>query len=203
MIFDMTKRAGGGGSGVLGITQDANGYLVLSPTSGGGGGGVTTLASGTVTGSGTSTLSIPVGKKMAQTDFIFNCWVTSGTEITPGGSVDRMVVIVQNLAKKGFAKFDLSTDGTKNATGQATYPTDNGSGTKIDRTPNPFVTWGSFVRQGSVASETFGMQIVRASTGFSLNIGKNSQYPFQSGITYNWEILYIGSDPSTDIVEVP
>lgn len=169
------------------------------------GGGTIVIASGTITGDGTQTLNIPIGKKMPQTDFVFNVWVTNGTTITPASGTDRSIVILQGIAQKKFVKYDLSTDGTKSAVQQMTYPTVNGNTSDvISRTPQANVSWGSFVRWTAVAAEAMNaITIKRDSSGFTVVLMKNNQYTFQSGITFNWELLYIGSDPTNDIVEVP
>ena len=44
--------------------------------------------------------------------------------------------------------------------------------------------------------------IVRDSSGFGVTPSKGGDYTTASGVTYNWELLYIGSDPTNDIVEV-
>ena len=55
----------------------------------------------------------------------------------------------------------------------------------------------------AVAIEVHGINsIARDSTGFTIKISKNAQYYFANGITYNWEVLYIGSDAANDMVEV-
>ena len=170
----------------------------------GGGSGVQLIASGTFTGAGVHSVNIPVGTKMPQTDFIFSCWVDGGTTITPTSSTDRVVVTLQQLVQKRFCGFDLSTDGTKTIVSKLTYPTVGTDGTTVtNRTPNESCQCAGYTRMTAVATEAHGISsIVRASTGFTIKVSKNSQYPFGNGITYNWEILYFGSDPGNDIVEV-
>jgi len=170
-----------------------------------GGGGMQLIANGTFTGAGVHIVEIPVGKKMPQTNFIFNCWVDGGTTITPTAGTDRVVVTLQQLVQKRFCGFDLSTDGTKTIVSKLTYPTVGADGTTVtNRTPNESCQCAGYVRQTTVANETQGIQsIVRVSTGFTIKLSKNNQYTFSNGITYNWEVLYIGSDAANDIVEVP
>lgn len=194
-------RAKSGGSSQLAFPAGFVSEIGNIPT-GGGGSGVTKIASGTFTGAGSHSVTFPLGKKMPQYDFIVNVWVDGGTTITPTASTDRVVVILQAIYNKRFSRFDLSTDGTKAAVDQLSYPVVNGD-TTTTRKPGASVNWASYVRQTTVVSESEAFKIIRDSSGFSGNIAKNSQYPFSNGITYNFEVLYFGSDPSNDIVEVP
>lgn len=169
-----------------------------------GGGGMQLIANGTFTGAGVHTVDIPVGTKMPQTDFMFAVWVDDGTTITPAASTDRVVTTLQFLARKRFCYYNLSSNGTKLLISRLTYPTVGSDGTTItNRTPATICNGAGYVRMMTAASEAQGISsIVRASTGFTIKLSKNSQYPFANGITYNWEIIYVGSDPTNDIVEV-
>ena len=175
--------------------------------SGGGGGGTTKIADGTFTGAGGAWQTISFGKKMPQTDFIVEIWVENGTTIDPVNGTNRAWVWYQYLCRKGFAHYNLSTNGTIGPERDLTYPTVGSDGvTKTNRSPNPAVSQnGGFVRQTTDAVEGVGNRnIVRDSDGFHWNnFGKNAQYVFVSGVTYNWALYYIGSDPTNDIVEVP
>lgn len=170
-----------------------------------GGGGMQLIASGTFTGAGVHNVDIPVGTKMPQTDFMFAVWVDDGTTITPATGTDRVVTTLQQLVRKRFCYFDLLSNGIKYLKSVLTYPTVGSDGTTItNRTPGAICNGAGYTRMTTVASEQHGIyQIVRADAGFTIKLEKNAQYPFGNGITYNWEILYFGSDPDNDIVEVP
>lgn len=195
-------RAKSGGSTQLAFPAGFVSEIQAIPS---GGGGVQTIASGTFTGAGVHNVDIPVGTKMPQTDFMFAVWVDGGTTITPAASADRVVTMLQQLVRKRFCYYNLSSDGTKTLISRLTYPTVGSDGTTItNRTPVAICNGAGYVRMTTVVSETHGINsIVRASTGFTIKLSKNSQYPFGNGITYNWEILYFGSDAANDIVEVP
>lgn len=171
-----------------------------------GGGGVTKISDGTFTGAGGWQNTIHFGKKMPQTDFLVVIWAANGTRINPVSSTNRAWVWYQYLCKKGFVHYDLSTDGTKSPVIDLVYPTVGSDGeTTTDRSPNPTVSQnGGFVRMTTQAVEGVGnISIVRDTSGFKWNnFGKNSQYIWVTGVTYNWALYYIGSDPTTDIVEV-
>lgn len=170
-----------------------------------GGGGMQLIASGTFTGAGVNNVDIPVGTKMPQTDFMFAVWVDDGTTITPATFADRVVTTLQQLVRKRFCYYDLLSNGTKGLKSVLTYPTVGSDGTTItNRTPGAVCNGAGYIRMTATASEAQGISsIVRASTGFTIKLSRNSQYPFGNGITYNWEILYFGDDPTNDIVEVP
>lgn len=166
--------------------------------------GAVKVASGTFVGAGSSTIALYVGKKCPQTDFILNIWVDNGTQITPNSGTDRISVINQIMVQKRFSNVDLSTDGNRTMSNLMTYPTYNSSGDSYtDRTPPTSVSNVSYVRMTTVVAEgNYFSNIKRDSNGFTFNFGKNAQYYYQNGITCNWELLYIGSDPTNDIVEV-
>jgi hypothetical protein len=171
-----------------------------------GGGGVQTIASGTFTGDGAVPPAIPVGKKMPKTDFVFNIWVDGGTEITPPSGTNRTYVWAQIVVQKRFGEYDLSTDGLKPIISKLAYPTVNTStGVTTERKPNYGQSGaGGFVRWTVAAVEVLSVtQIARSAEGFSVKLAKGSDYTTASGVTYNWELLYIGNDPTNDIVEVP
>ena len=171
----------------------------------GGGGGMQLIANGAFTGAGVHNVEIPVGKKMPQTDFMFAVWVEGGTTITPTSSVERVVTAIQQLNRKRFNYYDLSSNGRKDQKYVLTYPTVESDGTTItNRTPQAQCDGAGYTRMASTAGESHGISsIVRDDSGFTIGVVKNAQYPFGNGITYNWEILYFGSDPTNDIVEVP
>lgn len=172
--------------------------------SGGGGGGVTKIADGTFTGSGSHILDLFVGKKCPQTDFILNLWVTNGTTMTPSAGTDRVTVTNQVLLQKRYNRVDLSADGNRTAQNLLTYPTVGSDGvTTTNRTPSETVSNVAFVRQTTQGQEgNYFSYIKKDATGFTFHFQKNSQYPYQNGITYNWELIYFGTDPTNDIVEV-
>lgn len=172
---------------------------------GGGGGGAVLIASGTFTGDGAAPSQIPVGKKMPKTDFIFNVWVDNGTEITPPNGTNRTYVWVQIPVQKRFGEYDLSTDGQKFMISKLAYPTVNTStGVTTERTPEyDRTSAGGFVRFTTAVVENLShLQIKRSTEGFSVLFQKGNDYTTASGVTYNWELLYFGSTPQTDIVEV-
>ena len=170
------------------------------------GGGAQTIATGTFTGDGSYDASIPIGKTMPECDFVFSLWVPSGTEVTPPAvNTNRSYVYLQTIVQKRFQKLDLSTNGTKMPTGQCTYPVVNSSdGTITNRTPNLSSSQGAYVRYSTIPSaEAISQpQIVKDETGFTIKLSKNAQYTFLTGVDYNWELIYFGSDPGNDIVEV-
>ena len=171
-----------------------------------GGGGIK-VASGTFTGDSNPHISVPVGKKMPNTDFVFMVWAENGTEY-PYAS-DTAQVELAFLVSRHFIEYDLSTDGTKTGTAQITVVSNN-SGTLSNRTVRGVMVGNWTIRNGSLAygalgnwgSTTNGF-IVRDSTGFTIGLYSNNASGYlKSGITYKWELVYFGTDPTNDIVEV-
>lgn len=176
---------------------------VVVNVSGGSSSGAVTVASGTFVATRKTAVNVFVGKKCPKTDFIFNIWIANGTAIYPASGTDRIYVAYQAMAQKVFAEYDLSTDGTIAVTNKLTYPTYNGD-TPTNRTPDERVSNSACVRMTTTLSETLRLaNIKRDSTGFTMSYTGDTQHFLENGATYNWELLYIGSDPTNDIVEVP
>ena len=164
--------------------------------------GPTVIASGTFTGDGTNTVDIPIGKKCPQTSFIFRMWVDNGTEFTYDTD-SKLVSMLYTVVSPDY--FDLSTDGTKVAqTSFQVSVNNNGTITNLgERTTYLYAR----IKQNTLSFNALGnsgyARITRAASGFTVNaFMRDSGNIYVSGMTYNWELLYIGSDPSNDIVEV-
>lgn len=195
-------RTKGGTSASLSFPAGFVSAVEAIPT-GGGGGGPTTVASGTFTGDGGHQITIPIGKKCPQTDFLFFVWAAVGTEY-PYDSKYKVARLVSAFPKE-FLSFDLSSDGEKTPISTLSYDINNG-GTITNKSIN-FAAQNSIqLQNNSIQSADFQAQrtrIIRASTGFSIFFNvSNAAYQFLSGATYNWKLVYYGASPSTDIVEV-
>lgn len=170
-----------------------------------GGGGAQLIASGTWTGDGDYKFKIPVGKKMPQTDFLFTLWVDIGTEF-PYDNYNKFIVVNITVLHR-FASFDLSTDGEKHVD-KLFYVNENNDGTIAQKNQN--MVWASEqnLRVGvfstnSAMGNPIYITVTKDQTGFSISANKSgSNYKFVSGMSYNWELLYIGNDPTNEIVEV-
>lgn len=175
------------------------GVRTLGTRTGGGGGIV--LASGTFTGTGTWNATISIGEKMAQTDFFVRIMPENGSEFPYDNKYKYTVVLGMLFSNIGY--YDLSTDGTDKDPISSFAVTVDNSGT-ISTFSTNYISARATVRYTSVAASTINtMKITKNSSGFSIKIGQNnSAYAFASGITYNYEVIYFGSNPSTDIVEV-
>lgn len=192
--------AGGGGN--VNITQDANGSLVIGKDAPSGGGGITRVANGTFTGDDSYVITFPIGYKMAQTDFLLKIKIQSGQEMEYNSSYKFTVGAVAVFSD--VATFDLSTTGPKNPTSQISVNENNG-GTITSRAVGNAITGNTNLRNGSVNENAFGtFQISRHQTnGFSIIVGQsNASYKWPNGIKYDYDILYFGSNPSTDIIDI-
>ena len=194
-------------SGTKPITENGTGidvteYAAVDVNVSGGGCGAVTIASGTFTGPGAHYFTLPIGTKMAQTDFLFRIWLPQETEFTYDGNIKITVFTI--CVSKIFGYFDLSTDGTKQ---MSLYTVkNNNSGTITDLTINPVLGSLYGPRNGSFSGANIATdrtKVIKANTGFSIEYNQNnSVYKFVSGMTYNWDIIYFGSTPATDIFEV-
>ena len=170
---------------------------------GGGGTGASVIASGTFTPSTTATSqNVAIGKKMAQADFMILVYADDETEVPYDTTYKGLVGVM--VCDKTLGSYDLQTDGNnKTSTGKLTYKV-NQSGTITNKEAFG-VYGGSFnIRNNSTGSyyaDNAQNKISRDSTGFTITLRWTSQN-FMSGITYNYKILYYGSNPATDIVEV-
>ena len=192
-------RAKSGGSAALAFPAGFVSEIGNIPS----GGGAAEIASGTYTGDGGYRATIPVGNKMPEADFVFQLWLDTSEEL-PNDSQYKAVELT--LAVPGeFVRFDLSSDGEKAAIGQKTY-TINDGGTLKTTTPNRVTLLGVYVQNtsfGIVEYQSYLFRVIRSSSGFSVHFNRsNPACPFVNGATYYWRLLYYGSSPSADIVEV-
>jgi hypothetical protein len=164
-----------------------------------GGGATALIASGTYTGAGAIAVDIPVGKKMPKKDFLFHLWAPNGTEFVNDSyyKVNQFYALCRNM------EYNLSNNADPCAATTLVY---NKVGTtNIHVKSNWYL---SYIRS---TSTFFTMQanngynrIKRDANGFYIKVQNyNAAWYFVSGLVYNWEVLYIGSDAANDIVEVP
>lgn len=196
-------RAKSGGSGSLAFPA---GFLSeIGNISGGGGqSGAKVIASGTVSGGGNHILSVDVGSKMPQTNFIFLAWLDDGTELSYDSN--HKVASLALVMDGGLAKFDLSSTGTKTATAIKSIIVDN-SGTTTTIPVRAVLGCLITIRNAgigvSVAVPNNNMKVTRNASNFVVEWNQgNSAYKFVSGQTYNWRVLYYGSDESADVVNL-
>lgn len=189
---------------VVGVTGATG---ATGETGGGGGSGLTTVASGTFVGcnntgdAGAGRQLINIGTKMAQTDFWVFLHVANGEEFEYSST--RQYVWLAFVVRHELGSYDLSTTGSKSFT--SSYSVDsNNSGTITTRTAGDAFRSGKQMYNGSISDiNTFNFyQIKRESDHFEIWIGNsNAAYAFPAK-TYSYEVVYFGSNPSTDIVEI-
>ena len=169
---------------------------------GGGGSGATEVASGTFTPSSTAlSQSVAIGKKMAQTDFLVIVYANNGTEVSYDATYKGMVGTI--MCDNTFGYFDLQTDGNKTVMPKLVYKI-NQDGTITNKDAYGIYGGSFYIRNNAVASffaDPGQNKIARSSSGFTLTMRWTTQN-FVGGITYSYKVLYYGSNPTTDIVEV-
>lgn len=171
---------------------------------------VITVASGTFIGQnntdstvGAGRQKFVVGKKMPQTDFYLRINAKDGEEYPYDTSYK--IVNANFGAFHEWGYYDLSTNGTKTITPTAYSVDINNSGTISSISAGMYFGWLYTVRNGAIGGGNAAnkFEITKDSTGFAVLVGiSNSVYKF-SAIEYEWKLVYFGSNPSTDIVEVP
>lgn len=178
------------------------------------GGGSTVIASGTFAGNNAYNITVPLGKKMAQTDFVFAMYLPDETEIPYVN--DSSSVLITNAyvcIPKQISKIDLSEDNDTirfkggyvynvNNEGVITQVSKAGTVAAAAEIQGTSSTWGIF---GNGTNPSYTMVTMkRDSSGFAMKLNRNAwQSKFKSGFTYNWKVVYFGTDPTNDIVEVP
>jgi hypothetical protein len=195
------------------VTNYANAEITVD-VQGGGGGGFTTIASGTFIGSNNSTdpgrQRVPIGKKMAKTDFWVRVWAKQGEEYERNGNYKWLALTA--VCFKDFGFFDLSTDNTeKGFTESSSYTVDsNNAGTITQKKPGRMVLTGVYMNNDNIGTLYFNtFNIWRNRThdgvyydGFTIYLGHGNQlYPFIP-ITFEYEVVYFGNDPSNDIIDL-
>ena len=178
--------------------------------SGGGGGGLTKVASGTYTGTGATTNGvIPpqtgffVGTKMPKTDFWFKFIAKSDSEFSYDTNYKYAYGLSVIFSEIGH--FDLSSNGdSKQMESDLSYDINN-NGTITSATAGAPIKFTTTVRNGTASSTSVpnNFRIDRTSSGFYVRLyNSNAVNLFPSGMVYDWEVVYFGSNPSTDIIEV-
>lgn len=197
-------------TGTKAITENGTGIDVASYSKvdvnvSGGGGGVTTIASGSfIGGSASGRWTFDIGKKMAQTDFYVLVRAKQGEEFAYNSNYTW--VYLTEIVYKSLGYYDLSTNGHKSFTPTSYYINSNNSGTITAKTPSNRTRTGVFIRNGGFGESLYNtFQIYRGESGhtpFCINLGhSNVAYPFAT-VEYEYEVVYFGSDPTNDIVDL-
>ena len=176
---------------------------------GGGGSGLTTVASGTFTaageaGSASAGTLFFVGKKMPQTSFWFKFKAQADTEFAYDGNYKWAYGAA--VVFPDFGYFDLSSVGdSKQLVSDISYDINN-SGTVTSTAAGAPIYNLDFVRNATAKNPTIAnnLRIDRRSDGFYVRpYHSNTAYLYPSGVKYDWEVVYFGTNSATDIVEIP
>lgn len=181
----------------------ANGVVTTGTGSGGGGGGGATLvASGEFIGPDTTNgrTAITIGNKMAIKDFYVLINAKDG-ELPR----DTYYTIV------AFSVFCPSAIGsyTFGSTGDATFVPafsvdDNNDGTITTVQHTVPLKSGVLMRNGAMSDWIPSTFITgKSNDGFYVYFGQsNSSYKIPSTLTYEYQIVYFGDSPNTDVIEI-
>ena len=167
------------------------------------GGGLLKIASGTITGNNTYDLPVPVGKKMPKTNFWFRMVAKSTSEFAYNS--DYKYAVLFGIVFSEMGQYDLSTVGDgKQLSSNLSFKINN-SGTITNAASGTYIGHVTAVRNNT--ANTYGrfnnMRINRKSNEFQVRLyNSNNSYKAPSTITYEWELVYFGTNPSTEIVEI-
>ena len=176
---------------------------LMGAASGGSVVGGIVLANGSFAGPDSYTVSLPVGTKMAQTNFLVYVWAEPDTEYNYDNAYKAMRAIAVYDELDSF--FDLSSDGTKAPVNRLQYTVNNdGTITNLDQYG---MGTGLYARysggDNTGALQRPNTRIIRSDSGFTLTCPfTNANYKFISSVTYNYKIVYYGNNPASDIVTV-
>ena len=170
-------------------------------------GSMTTVASGTYTGTGgypsSAGTGFFVGTRMPKTDFWFKFCASSDSEFAYNTDYKHAYGLFVVFSE--FGHYDLSTVGdSKQIISDITFDINN-SGTVTATNAGIHIGVLNCVRNASATTTNIAnnLRIDRRSNGFYVRpYNSNPVFKYVSGMTYNWELVYFGSNPSTDIVGV-
>lgn len=226
-LIALIEQSSGGDSGGT-IYQDTDGYLHLSEdnknvisivdTLDTAGGTIRTIdakvesstepiliSSGTFIGSNNAgdggRQEFSIGQRMASTDFYVK--ITAKDNIPYQAYYQFAYLFAVCHSFIGY--FDLSTDGTGKSMIAASrnFAIDN-DGT-ITQTPmkSDLLKMSMLINNAATTTHVFNQfRITKASSGFSIYIGQSNPSYLFPPIEYEYEVVYFGSNPSSDIVSI-
>lgn len=160
------------------------------------------VASGEFIGdSETGRQTISIGTAMPQTDFYVLIKAKDNSEyIRDGYSLTFLTVIVLSA----IGHYDLSSNGDGRPF-VSNFPVyDNNNGSLTEKSAGFIVKGGGRIDNGNTAEMAWNtFNINRRSDAFELHFGhSNTLYNLPSNITYEYEVVYFGNNPQTDIIEL-
>lgn len=168
-----------------------------------GGSGLTVVASGEFQGaSDAGRQTISLGNKMAVTDFYMLIKAKEDSEFERNG---YSFIVLTALCMNCFGRYTLTNNGTCVFTPCLPVFDDN-SGTLTEKSAGKLMKDAQVINSGNIRDVTFNtFTLSRDNTNrcFNLYFGhSNVLYNLPSDITYEYEIVYFGSNPSEDIVSI-
>lgn len=178
--------------------------LVDSIPSGGSSGGKTVVASGEFLGaSSAGRQEISIGNKMAATDFYLLIKAKEDSEFERNG---YSFVWLALCVLSDLGRYNLSNNGDCAFTAaHRVYDKNNDVLTAL--TAGAYIKDMQTVNEGGLRGtsdfNTFSLARNASAGAFHIYFGhSNSLYNLPSNVTYEYEVVYFGSNPSTDIVEI-
>lgn len=187
-------------SGVKGFKAfNTNGELITFARATG---AMVQVASGTIQGNGSHTINIDVGTKCPRTDFFLKIKAQDGSEFPYDSKAKFAYAILGTFSDYGY--FDLSSYSDYTLQCTKSYDINNDGTITTASLGNTYFSYHRCIQNGTNSGGTFNnFKITKSATGFRILVNfsnQNNQWP--SSITYDWEIVYFGNNPTKDIVEV-
>ena len=185
---------------------NSNGDTLTFVKGEGGGGsesGTVVVASGEFIGNsagGRQTISI--GTAMPQTDFYVLIKAKDNSEYIRDDYYSLTFIAMTVLSAIGH--YDLSSDGEDRSFVPNFSVYDNNNGSLTEKSTGFIVKGGGRIHNGNADEMVWNtFRINRRSDTFELYFGQgNAVYNLPSNITYEYEVVYFGNNPQTDIIEL-
>lgn len=177
--------------------------LVDSIDTGGGGGSSVVVASGEFVGdSSAGRQEISIGKKMASTDWYLLIKAKDASEFERN---EYSFIWLSVCALSKLGRYNLAGSGNLSFTPAISIYDDN-SGILTAKSAGLIIKNSEVINNETVREIVFNTFTLsrNASDGtFHIYFGhSNALFNLPSNITYEYEVIYFGSNPSTDIVEI-
>ncbi len=169
-----------------------------------GGSGATVISSGSFVGAGTNgrQYNIQLGTKMPQTDFYILVKAEDSSVYERNTSSYFTWLAAAVFSDLGY--YDLSADGNARPFVSTFIVKDNNADVITDKAAGEVAADSRYIRSGGVSPHRFNtFTLNRTATGFTMNIGQsNTAYVFSPSVTFDFKVIYFGSNPDSDMVEI-
>lgn len=161
--------------------------------------GAKVVASGTITGSNSHSIEINVGEEMPSQNFLLDIYAADDSEFPSNTNYNMVSFFYLHSDEFGPFAFASAETGYDKYDFSAKKYNVNNDGTITEVNVKPGASFDT-VRQTTVNQGGYGTPVIRKySDHFSIFWQRgNAQYVFPNTITYNFRVIYFGSDWDSD-----